>query len=413
MAVFLCGSLSAQTSAPALLTVDDAVREALEKNLSLMAQRLDVPIAEARLITARIKPNPRFSLASDYMDLLGRGETVQNNAGPAEFSARVDYTIEGGGKRERRIEVAQLGSSVSKLLLTDAIRNLVLDVQNAFVDTLLAKESLALAKQNLDSLNSIVKVNENRARAGDLAVVEVTRSRLAALQFANAVRQAELRLATARNRLQQLVGRKVLDNNFDVAGPIREDKRIVTLEQMRNEALANRPDLLALRRNRERSEADVRLQKANGKIDYTVGTAYQHQYTYSNGRLFGAYLSIPIPIYDKNQGEIARAQSEAKQAELRIQAQERVIATEAENAYRQWETSRVLVENIERDMLAQARSVRETTEYSYRRGEASLIEFLDAQRAYNDTMQSYNEARADYARSLYLIEAVSSKGVQP
>lgn len=413
MAVFLCGSLSAQTSTPALLTADDAVREALEKNLSLMAQRLDLPIAEARLITARIKPNPRFSLASDYMDLLGRGVTTENNAGPPEFSARVDYTIEGGRKRERRIEVAQLGTSVSKLLLTDAIRNLMLDVQNAFVDTLLAKESVALAKQNLDSLNSIVKVNENRARAGDLAVVEVTRSRLAALQFANAVQQAELRLATARNRLQQLLGRTVLESNFDVAGPIREDKQIVALEQMRSEALANRPDLLALRRNRERSEADVRLQKANGKIDYTVGTAYQHQYTYSNGRLFGAYLSIPIPIYDKNQGEIARAQNEAKQAELRIQAQERVVATEAENAYRQWETSRVLVENIERDMLARARSVRETTEYSYRRGEASLIEFLDAQRAYNDTMQSYNEARADYARSLYLIEAVSSKGVQP
>ncbi|MEO8659314.1 MAG: TolC family protein [Bryobacteraceae bacterium] len=395
------------------MTLDEAIKNAIEKNISLMAQRLDVPIAEAKIITARIKPNPHLSFASDYMDLLGRGVTVQNNAGPSEFSVRTDYTLEGGRKRERRVEVAELTTSVAKLTLSDAVRNLMLDVENAFVDVQAAKESVALAKQNQDALNAIVTVNENRARAGDLAQVEVTRSRLAALQFSNAVKQAELRLTTAGNRLQQLIGSTTTDNRMDVAGPIREDKQLILLDEIRTQALANRPDLLALRRNRERSEADIRLQKATGKIDYTVGVAYQHQYTYSNGRLFGAYLSIPLPVYDRNQGEVARAEAEHKQADLRIQAQERAIATEAENAYRQWETSRSLVENIERDMLQQARSVREITEYSYRRGEASLVEFLDAQRAFNETMQSYNEARADYARSLYLIEAVSAKVVQP
>ncbi len=127
------------------------------------------------------------------------------------------------------------------------------------------------------------------------------------MQFGNAVQKAELRVITAVNRLQLLLGRPVPVPGFDVAGPLRDDSPSMTLEQIRAQALDQRPDLLALRKGRDRTQADVRLQQANGRIDYTVGTAYQHQYTYSNGRLFGAYFSIPLPVHDRNRGEIARA----------------------------------------------------------------------------------------------------------
>ena len=127
----------------------------------------------------------------------------------------------------------------------------------------------------------------------------------------------------------------------------------------------------------------------------------------------GFFFSFPVPLFNRNQGEIERARQERRQVEARARALEATIRNEVDNAYQQYATARDLLENIEKDMLGQARQVREITEYSYRRGEASLIELLDAQRAFNDTMQSYNEARAEFARSLFLIDSTSGKAVRP
>jgi cobalt-zinc-cadmium efflux system outer membrane protein len=120
---------------------------------------------------------------------------------------------------------------------------------------------------------------------------------------------------------------------------------------------------------------------------------------------------MPLPVFNRNQGEIERARLEHEQLSLRIKALQTSIGTEVQTAYEQYRTSRAMLESIEKEMLQQARDVRSTTEYSYRRGEASLLEFLDAQRAFNDTIQSYNDARADYARSLYQLDSVSGEAV--
>ncbi len=127
----------------------------------------------------------------------------------------------------------------------------------------------------------------------------------------------------------------------------------------------------------------------------------------------GFFFSTPLPVFNRNQGEIERARQEQRQIEARIQALKAAIQIEAENAFLRFVTARDLLKGIESNMLQQARDVRQTMEYSYRRGEASLVEFLDAQRAFNDTMQSYNEARAEFARSLYLTDSISGKVVNP
>ncbi|MEI9812183.1 MAG: TolC family protein [Acidobacteriota bacterium] len=156
----------------------------------------------------------------------------------------------------------------------------------------------------------------------------------------------------------------------------------------------------------------MRLQLANGKVDYSIGTEYTRQQAWGvGGSSMGFYFSMPLPVFNKNQGEIARAQREITLARARIVAQESTIETEVDKAYRQYSVSRQMLTDVEANMLSKARSVRDTTEYSYRRGEASLVEFLDAQRAFNDAMQTYNDARANYARSLYAIETVSGETV--
>ena len=398
---------------PGPLTVQDAVREAIDKNLSLLAERHNVSIADARIIQARLKPNPVLSLGLDYQDFLREGFTLSGNQGPPEWNARVDFVLERGGKRAYRVEVAENAKAVAQLQLLNTIRQLVIDVENAFVDVQAAGESVALRKENLRSLNDVVAINTNRVRAGDLSQLELIRSRLAALQFRNSVGQAELKLATAKSRLALLVGHPAWAQALEVQGDIRRDTGVVATGTLQTAAFQMRPDLQALAKDQARSQADLKLQIAQSKVDYTVGAEYHRQYDIVHADAIGVFFSAPIPVFNRNQGEIERARREDKQIETRILALQASIASELDTAYLQYATSRGLLENIEKTMLQEAREVRRITEYSYRRGEASLLEFLDAARAFNDTMQSYNDARADFARSLYLLDSVSGKAVTP
>ncbi len=415
--LFCSSTLFAQGRQEAPWTIGQVTREAVEKNLSLMAERYNLSIADARRITARLRPNPVFTADADYQDILGSGfaNNLNWNAGPPEVNFRVDFLLERGGKRQHRMEVADNAKAVAELQLLNATRLLILDVQNAIAELLLTKANLALAAENLKAFDEIVAINTAKVKAGDLAEVELVRSKLAALQFQNAVRQQEANLRMARNRLQSLMGRAVPQPDFEIAGDFRRDDLPADMESIRQEAFQLRPDLQALTRDESRSAADVKLQMAQGKVDYTVGTEYHRQYgnAVPAANAMGFFFSTPIPVFNRNQGEIERARQEQRQIEARIQTFKAAIQIEVENAYLRFETARDLLKGIETNMLQQARDVRQTMEYSYRRGEASLVEFLDAQRAFNDTMQSYNEARAEFARSLYLTDSISGKAVTP
>jgi cobalt-zinc-cadmium efflux system outer membrane protein len=326
---------------------------------------------------------------------------------------RTDFVLERGGKRERRVEVAQAQKEVAQLQLLNTTRTLVLDVQNAFVDLLQAKDNVALTRENLKAFQGIVDVNTDRVRAGDLAKVELVRTQVAALQFQSAVRQAEAKLRIASNKLQALMGRGVPSPTFDVSGELRRDSQPVILENVSAQAIELRPDLQALRKDQARSLADLRSQIAQGKVDYTVGTEFHHTFYNGTSNVLGFFFQAPLPVYNKNQGEIERARQEQQQLLARIRAAENDVRNDVRNAWVQYETSKNLLDTIEKTLLDQARDVRDTMEYSYRRGEASLVEFLDAQRAFNDARQSYNDARADFARSLYTIDSTSGKAVTP
>jgi len=402
-----CLALFAQ--ATPTLTLDQAVREAMSNNLDLAAARYGITIAEARQITAELRPNPVLTASADHLDLLGTGYNAINNGGPNEYALRTDFVLERGGKRAARINLAAADRSVAQLSFQDAMRRLHFEVASAFVDVQTAKENLTLAQDNLRTLNSIVAINSARVATGDLAGVELERSQVAALQYQTEVRQAELRLRQSKTALQLLLGRAGMALEFDVAGSIRRDTGMLLLEDLRTRAQAQRPDLLAVRQSQARNQADLRLQLAQGKIDYTAGVEYRRQQAANAyGNSIGLFFSAPLPVFNRNQGEIVRAQRETEQAAAQIRALSARVENEIAATWQQYTTSRGLLEDIETNMLAKAKSVRERTDYSYRRGEASFIEFLDAQRSFNEVMQSYNDARAGYARSLYLLDSVSS-----
>jgi cobalt-zinc-cadmium efflux system outer membrane protein len=404
--------VGAQSQQPAAVTVNQAVQEAVDKNLGLLAERYSVSIAEAQIITTRLRPNPVLSLYGDLLDLAGTGFNAQNTAGPPEYGIRTDWIIERGGKRQYRIDVAENAREVARWQLLNATRTLVLDVQSAFVETVQAKDNLALAQDNLKAFEQILRVNEARVNAGDLSVLELNRTRLARLQLQNTLLQAQSHLRVAKQRLQLLMGRVAPSEAFDVSGEQRRDPLPLTLDQIQQQALSLRPDLQALKRDQARSQADIKLQLAQGKVDYSFGTEFRRQQGLAGtGNSLGFFFSVPLPIFNRNQGEVARARQAEQQIERRIRALEAEVLNDVRTAYQQYDTARSLLATIETDMLKQAQQVRQTMEYSYRRGEAGFVDFLDAQRAFNDTMQTYNEARAEYARSLYAIESVSGKEI--
>jgi cobalt-zinc-cadmium efflux system outer membrane protein len=391
-----------------VVTLDDAVREAMANNLDLAAAKYNISIAEARQITAALRPNPVLTVSANHLDLLGTGYAAGKGSGPNEFLVHTDFILERGKKREARIAAALAEKSQAELEFRDAMRRLILDVDSAWVDLQGAKEALRLHQDNYRTVSELAAINTARVRAGDLAAVELKRSQVAALQIQTTVRLAELQVRQARNRLQLVMGRLQPVDSFDITGDIRRDTALLDQLTVAERARALRPDLLAARQAIVRNQASLRVEIAQGRVDYTVGTEYVHQQAPNAvGNSLGVTFSAPLPVFNRNQGEIVRARREVDQAGVAVRSLEQKIAAEVADAWQRYSTAKTLLDDIERNMLTAAKEVRDTTEYSYRRGEASLIEFLDAQRAFNDSVLSYNDARANYARSLYLIDAVA------
>jgi len=272
----------------------------------------------------------------------------------------------------------------------------------ASIDVLEAKARLHLAEDNLQALERLVQLNERRLTSGAIPPLEVSRSRVAMLQYRGNVRSAQLALTQARLKLLPLVGSKPddalvdIDDRLGLTPPIdRPD-----LAALQQAARASRPDVLAAQREQARTQADLRLQIAQGKVDYALGAEYRRQQGVNGrGNLLGLFFSAPLPIFNRNQGEIARAEAECDKATRSLAALETDLAGEVASAYEEFDASRLMLIDIERDLLAPTTDARAGTTYMYQAGATSLLDVLDAQRAYNDTMDTYYSAQAAYRRA--------------
>jgi cobalt-zinc-cadmium efflux system outer membrane protein len=392
--------LSVSGAGAQTLTIDEAVDEAVRHNLSLMAQKASLSVADAQMLTARLRPNPVASFSADHLDLLGTGFDETNNGGPPEIAVRVDLPIERGAKRERRMDLASASKVLAEAQFGDAVRTLRSDVTLACVDVLAARATRDLVADNLRAFEDLARVNRARVTAGSLAPVESTRSEVARLQFRSTAVRAELELQTALARLRTLLGRPPADP-VEVSGDLRLNVAAVpAVAEVQRLALATRPDLRSLELGQARSVADLRLQEAIGRIDYTVGAEYRRQQGISGrSNSLGFFVSAPLPMLNRNQGEIARAGAERNQLSQQTAAVRAQVLSEVDIAYREFTTNRDLVAAIERDLIQPATSARDISTYTYRAGGSSLLELLDAQRAFNDTMQSYLDAQAGLRRA--------------
>jgi outer membrane protein, heavy metal efflux system len=411
-AVTAQGAPGAAAPPPAThVSMDDAVRLALEHNHQLRAVRLNVDISKADEITAGLKPNPLVTSTNASFPVFSPSQlTPTNIANNQSFVEAFSYLFERGGKREKRTRVAEDTTSVATQMTTDSERQLIFQAREAFINALLAKSSLDLAREDLQNFSTVVDLNQERVRAGDLAESEFLKIVLQRLQFEQDVAAAEIALVQAKLALRQSVGFEGVAEEFDIDGDLAYTKYAVTLDDLQRNALAARPDLQAAQGS-VRLAQDTQALAISGRTRDVTGEVEYDRAGPLNGLGFG--FSIDLPFHDRNQGNIARSRVAVRQAtEIEADARSAVLSDVA-NAFAAFQNSEKVLALFQSGYLDQARQSLDITTYIYQRGSGTLLDLLDAERTYRTTQLTYRLALAAYMTSVQQINLAVGKQVIP
>ena len=360
-------------------------------NPSLKANALTVQEAHAQEITAYLRPNPQFSLSADGTQIVPNNGIWKPFAG-TDVVPNVAYLHERDHKRELRLESAKEGTQIAQSQYDDAKRNLEFTLRGAFVNALQAKAQLDLAKAELDYYDHIVQISRDRLNAGDIAQIDFDRIELQRVQYESALQSATVNLRTAKIQLLQLLNDRTPVEQFDLSGTFDFSAELKPLEELRQTALASRPDLQAAMQTIQQAETNHKLAEANGSTDPTFAGWYTYNASNNNPngiQTVGASVSIPIRIFDRNQGEKLRTQIDIDRSRQSSDAAKAQVFSDVDSAYAQVNSNIELLKPYKEKYTAQATRVRDTITYSYQHGGASLMDFLNAQSDYRTVQQAY------------------------
>jgi cobalt-zinc-cadmium efflux system outer membrane protein len=401
---------SASTQGPVRITLDEAIQMALEHNHTLKAERTTIQQSEASEITANLRPNPVLTLDAQFLPIFQPDKfTADYINTTAQFDAGVSYLFERGRKRQHRLQAARDVTAQTRSLVSDNERTLVFMTASQFVTVQLSESTLDLANQDLKSFQRSVDISDERYKAGDISQSDFLKIHLQLLQFQQDVAQAQLARLQALVGLRQFLGYESVPSDFDVAGDFDYQPVKLKLEDLQAKALAERPDLRAARQGVTAANSQYQLARANGKVDVIGTFNYDHVSATSTGSFFG---SFQIPIFNRNQGEIARTRYVITQTqELQLAASDQVMTDVAE-AYEGVRDNDQIVVLYRSGYLDEAKLSRDISEFAYKRGAASLLDFLDAERSYRATQLAYRQALASYLTAVeQLREAVGVRSL--
>jgi outer membrane protein, heavy metal efflux system len=360
-------------------------------NPTLRSAQLGVDEARDQEITAYLRPNPDYTFSTDGTQIIPHNGVYQPFAGTL-FVNSLSYLHERGRKRELRLEAAKDNTNVTTSQRDDQQRNLIFNLRNAFVSTLQAKAVLDVARENLAYYDRTLDVNRLRYKAGDIAQIDLDRLELQRVQFQSDVLTAETNIRTAKLQLLMLLNERTPVDQFDVAGTFDFQENLMSLEELRTSALATRPDLQAAIKSIEMAKANHELAVANGRSDLTFGGWWTHNGSFNNPQDFntiGASVSIPLRIFDKNQGEKARTEVDVRRNQRIEEATRAQVFNDVDSAYVTLNNNLALLRPYKATYLALATRVRENVSFSYQHGGSSLLDFLNAQNDYRTVQLNY------------------------
>jgi len=363
------------------------------ENQTLQAGQFGVDEFRAQETTAYLRPNPNLSLLADQINPFSGGPP-HSTFGFLLSTATVSYLHERQHKRELRLESAQKATGIAVSSQTDLERTLIFDLRMAFVQALQEKAILELAKENLAYYDHVLEVNRDRYRAGAIAKVDLTRLEIQRVQYESDLQTAEVNLRTAKIQLLVLLNEPTSTNQFDVTGPFDFTNELAPVDEIRQAAIESRPDLKAALQSVDKAKTDHKLAIANGSTDPTF--AFDVGRNPPIDQYIGFGVSIPLRIFDRNQGEKARTQIDISRNERTANAAREQVFGDVDSAYAMVNSNIILLQPYRDRYLKQAEEIRDTITISYEHGAASLLDFLNAQAEYRTVQVNYLNLIASY-----------------
>jgi cobalt-zinc-cadmium efflux system outer membrane protein len=405
----LASPVFAQSNGPTSITLDEAIPMALQHNHNMLAMMTTIQQAEAEETTANLRPNPSLFADWEYLPLNPSGQNAQYLHDSTEGDLGLSYLLERGKKRQHRLQAAKDITAQTRSLVADNERSLTFNTASLFVNAQLAESTLELADKDLKSFQKTVDLSQLRYDKGAISEDDYLKIKLQLLQFETDYQQAELAKVQALSDLRQLLGYESVSADYDVAGPFDYQALKGNLEDFQLKALQNRPDLRAAQQGVIAATSQYELQKAIGKQDVTVQGNYSHVNGINAASFYG---SIPLAIFNRNQGEIARTRFAITQAQEQEKATNGQALTDVRDAYEGLRVSDRIVQLYRSGYLDVAQKDRDIAEYAYQRGAVSLLDFLDAERNYRATQLAYRQALASYLLALeQLRQAVGTRAL--
>lgn len=375
------------------LTWDQVKSKFEATNPVLKADTDTIDEMRAAEITAFLRPNPQFTTTVDGTQIAPNNGVWQPMTGTFVEPA-ITYLHERDHKRELRLQSAQQGTKIAESQHEDLKRTLEFTLRSAFVNTLEAKTIVAMAKANLDYYDRVISISRDRLRTGDIAQVDFDRIELMRVQYESELQTAKVNLRTAKIQLLTLLNDRTPVEQFDVTGPFEFSDTLQSLDDFRQMALDARPDLQAALQAAQQAETNHKLANANGSTDPTFGAWYTWNSAVNNPnpidmQTIGLSVSVPLRIFDRNQGEKKRTQIDIDRSQRVTEATRAQVFSDVDTAYAQVQSNVELLKPYRDKYNQEAQNIRDTVTYSYEHGGASLMEFLNAQSEYRTVQLAY------------------------
>lgn len=392
------------------LALPQVIRLCVLADPRIQAALESVGQARADYITSGLLPNPSLSVGQTLVPFPG-GSRVD---GPMQFDAELGYSLDTliFGKRSAAMDAARLGVDVALADYSDVARQRILEAITAYYDVLQARELLRLAREEVEQLERLQTITERRVTLGSVGQIEADRIRVAVIGGRRRLVQAESELDNSRSRLRARLGQARGAERADAAGTLdlTSPPAPPALAAALTLAEDHRPDYLAVRRQATRARADLTREQRAAWPTLDVTAGYSRQFYEAEGRLgndfWGAGLEMSLPFFDRNQGNILRAESSIRQTDLLVAAARIDLRAEVEQALRTYRAAHQIVTTVDEQALQAASSARQRVEEAYALGGRTLLEVLDAQAAYREVFREHITARADFLRSLHRLNAV-------
>jgi cobalt-zinc-cadmium efflux system outer membrane protein len=414
LAALGAGVAAAQSSHPqpkVLITLAQAEQMAIIHNRTLQADLTLISQSKANQITAGLRPNPVFGTDAQFLPVFNPSKfTGSNLTQNAEFDAGISYDFELWGKRPARMKAARAATVVTRSVVSNDERMLRYDVAAQFINVLYAESKLRFAKKDLATFDKSLNISKKQYQAGSISYGSLLKLKLQRLLFQTDLKSAEVAVIEAKDNLRQLVGFEALPQNYDVIGHLEVGKPHNSLLGLESDALQYRPDLRASRQGI--TEAQSRLHLARAYAHPNLGTTVQYTHIYGINNLDG-FITIGVPIFDRNQGNVALAGAQITQAHDQEHAAEQLVLTQVRSAYAQQQSALEVVSLYRSGYLTEAQQSLSVSEYAYLRGDTSLLNFLDAERSYRTTELNYRLALAQAMLSEQRVKEVVDMPTRP